>query len=88
MSRYVAPGRGSSEYFKSLRAEVAGFALLLIALAFCLLGVVLTRPLACWSGIGLSLPAAFLVAHAQAAYAAARGNVKHAAHLPHSSKGI
>lgn len=80
--RYVAPGEDSTEYRKALRAEVAGFLLIVLGLGACVIAIYLAASVECYVGLGLVLGGAHLVAHSSHGYSSSRGAVKASASLP------
>jgi uncharacterized protein (DUF697 family) len=72
----LGPGRLSSEYWKSLRAEVLGALSLVAGVLVALLSQTMERGLV---GVGIAAVGGFLLAKSTEAYAAARGGVKAAA---------
>lgn len=82
MSRPIAPGKDSSEYRKALRAETAGFVLIVLSLAAAGIGAELAQNLLAAVGVSLAAIGAGLVAHSSAAYSKARAAVKASAVAP------
>ena len=72
MGRAITPGRQSTEWRKTMRAELIGCAVLLAGGAWTWLGHGL-------EGLGVMAVGAYLIAHTGAAYARSRGDVKAAA---------
>lgn len=71
----VKSGRESSEYQRSLRAEIAGGVILAIGVVLAILG----RDVA---GVGLAAVGGYILAHAIGTYTSSRGAVKAASHMP------
>lgn len=83
--RYIAPGKTSTEYRKSLRAELVGLVLIAIGLVETAFAAELLR---CVAGVGFVMAGAYLVAHSSSGYARSRGTVKAAASGPTPHRSI
>lgn len=75
------PGKLSSEFRRTQRAEVVGVAVLLVGVAFAVFGALMQRYIPSAVGFGLASVGAYVLVHSTAAYAQARGSVKAAAAL-------